>query len=361
MSANAKAATPPEHASESELCPLARKVPKVKSSGDHQKYKDQLLERSQMARIIDMLTKNPPYIATTWSWLQDHNDRQNANGHNPGRELWWPESYTFVSKLPKYWQAEFLAAMSDNELSLQDLEALDAHDNDAVGNLFRMAVQVQKGDALPRQALEKRVCYRLFEERYQLLGKRLIGWKKRAVLANNTVDWLKGGVFAPVIVGGKVCQVRHISGDHVEVPEYLAITASFTIGTAWDDCEATFKHGIAAQRLKAELDDQMLQQNRGAVAVVGEDFGKQKTEMKRKAALEKARAAVKRQKLEKAATAGASLAHLVPPSRASASGGRIASHMPIICSHIQSNSRVHGTGGVASRCGPSDLARSALA
>lgn len=325
-----------------ELTAFAKKVPKVKPCADQQLYQQRLLERGQFMKICDTLAKNPDYIMQTWSWLQDYIYKKNSpdSAPGPGKDLFWPDSYTYISRLPKYWLAEFLAGMSDREMSLADFELIDGQDPEAVGKVFRMALQVAKTDPLPRVALERRVTYRMFEERYAMCGKRLVGWKRKAMAANGTIDWLKGGVYTPVVHEAKVVQVRHVCGDVATIPDYLTITSSFSIQHAWDDTEACFAHGLAsfrimdmfeanmgpkkhklskkavelktsAEHIKAALDEAEAETLKGTVVLVGEDFGKDQVDAKRKAALEKARERVKRQKLERKSAAHVPIAPLV--------------------------------------------------
>lgn len=345
VTAAASATTVPEPDDEAgaagDLSSLAKKVPKVKPMADQAKFQELQIQRSQLVKIIDTLQKRPDAIMMTWAWLEDHLDTSKEKSKQ--KESNWPESYTYIAKLPKYWMADFLVQASGGTLTSALLETMDSQDSEIVGNLFRMSCQVQKSDPMPRAALDKRVCLRMCMRRYENVGRRLSGWRDKFVRANGEVDWLRGGCYEPTFVGGRVVSVKHIGGETVAVPDYLNITDVFKIKSAWDDADACFSHGMAsyrvadmfpsgtgphkyrmgkravelkqmAEELKATIHAAEKDANMGiAVVTAGvTDFGKERVENKRKAALEAARAACKRMKTQKAENNGASLAPLVP-------------------------------------------------
>lgn len=326
------------------LSPLAQKVPKVKPTADQHKFQQLQMERNQLVKIIDTLQKRPSLIMKTWSWLQDEADGSNKSPASAPTT--WPESYTYIGKLPKYWMAEMISRATDNDISTSLLETMDSQNPEVVGQLFRMALQVSKNDPLPRAALDKRVCLRMCLSRYETVGKRLHGWRTKYVSPNGTVNWLQGGVCCPVCVQGRIVQVRHLGGDAVDVPDYLNISGVFQIRCAWDDAEATFTHGLAAYRimdmfpegsgpkkyklgkkaveLKALAEDmkkRIIAEESSAslgahLACDAEEFGKDKAEERKRAALEKARAAVKRAKISKQEAEVVPLAGLEPEAEA---------------------------------------------
>lgn len=102
---------------------------------------------------------------------------------------------------------------------------LDKANQTAVNNLWEFFTTLTPTSKLPRPALDKAVCDRLFAARIRSVGRATLAWFRKVIDTNSyDIDWTMGGCYNIVRRAPKVMLV-HISGDEVAfVPTFLGVS-----------------------------------------------------------------------------------------------------------------------------------------
>ena len=310
--------------SESEGCPLTKKIPMVKPCQNVELFNQLTMRRQALIWCVDTLWHRPDVRLECKMWLECRLSAAAANekGVN-GSVALWPSTYVHLNKLPKYWMVGWMLKHADSEWTAADFEMIEAHDAEGPRQIFYFVNHCNDQDWLPRAALDKEVTTLMFDKRYSSCGNRLRPLKARLMNGNGQLNWSRGGAYQLEwnAENTRATQVRHVSGDRADVPEHVHITPAYTLRDGWSDNDASVKLGVATYVLAdffaatkrgpflTRLDKKSTQLKVIAEAIVKEraesvvapmqvdpTFGSAAKDEKRKAALEVARARAREKK-----------------------------------------------------------------
>ena len=107
----------------------------------------------------------------------------------------WPDSYSWWRQIPKYWLAEVIVEASPKgELSMKDIDLVDAADKNAIRNLSTFLFGTRQDSKFPRQLLPKAVMRSYLLEMHKLLGMRT-KHVKGGLNEKYEIDWVGIGVY----------------------------------------------------------------------------------------------------------------------------------------------------------------------
>lgn len=169
-------------------------------------------------KILDIMKSRPDVVDSLLSYAEDrvNNYTKSRPNNKPTDDVRWPATYMTIAKLPKYWRAQHIAAhCAGIGLTASVVELLDKANPTAVNNLWEFLTALTPTSKLPRSALDKQICDRLYAARIQSIGRATTAWFSRAVDLNTyEINWTKAGCYAITKKGAKVV-LSHIGGDEV--------------------------------------------------------------------------------------------------------------------------------------------------
>lgn len=143
------------------------------------------------------MKNRPDVVDSLLSYVEDRvsNYTKARPNNKPTDDVHWPATYMTIAKLPKYWRAQHLAAHGAHiGLTAAVVDQLDKPNPSAVNNLWEFFMALTPTAKLPRPALDKHICDRLFAERMQSIGRATTAWFKKAIDLNTyEIDWTPGG------------------------------------------------------------------------------------------------------------------------------------------------------------------------
>lgn len=153
---------------------------------------------------------------------------------------------TKLSQIPKYWLASMLNSWQP-KLTKPLLEALDNTDGDCVRNLVEFSTGIDfRSWKLPRSALHKAALAATLSARYAAFGSRLSDRWCATAIADNRVDWQKGGVYKFVTtpeVTTRACALENINGIRAELPNDCSFAPTAEVLENWSDVRAALRVG----------------------------------------------------------------------------------------------------------------------
>ena len=166
----------PQPASVGELCILAKRVPKVKKSGDPDQ--DEVLEdhRTALVGVIQHLNEHPENNLACWMAL--------TSGKivvTEADDLLWPRQYVSIAKLPQYFKCQLLNK-AEPALTKKIWNAVDLKDAEAVHDLFQAATQISQHMHLFVFTRNKMVCATVLLLRLAECGCRPVKWHQRKAI-----------------------------------------------------------------------------------------------------------------------------------------------------------------------------------
>lgn len=219
---------------------LIKRVPQINKSGNSQEDNQRTMIRLGFIKLLNIFAQEPATILDTLNTVQMGMCVGGASPSKDGDR--WPATYTKIGRLPKYWKAAFLSDISRGEMPKELLSKVDAKDEQAIDMMFSMFTQTVPEVYLPRLCLVKATCKRFFEERVKECGNRMVGWAKKAIRPDGTIDWVAGSPYQlqweTAEPDARALRVKHISGDLADLPPYLSVTRAFQCESPHRDMEA---------------------------------------------------------------------------------------------------------------------------
>lgn len=233
------------------LTTLAERVPKAKKSQDQQEMNRRLLARSAVVRCVDYLMKNPSAAAAVWNAIEsglipeagDNNAAGSAGGSKTELKI---SSY---GKLPSDTIAAFFAGL-DGGPSKAILDLMDAKDADAIRDVGTMMLQLRRSDSIPKCCSDPRVLTKFLKARLDQVGPRIPGWFGASVSPAGIIDWGKQPLFTLEWAERRLVSIKHMTGDIVELPQHVVITADFQLEHPHSDADAALVLSPAKQLIR---------------------------------------------------------------------------------------------------------------
>jgi hypothetical protein len=237
---------------EDELHPLARKVPKVKPCHDVIEMNKKKQERDALVQIIDLCCKDMTLCLPLRGFLDSTIAKKSAAA---SASSVFPDSYSSFIRLPSYWMAAHLVRVTEGSLSKDLLEGLAKSSPKSIREIFHFAHCTLDSDYWPRKMLDKDLCARVFELRYEECGKRLTGFKEKALQKAGAVNWLAAGPWTLNFEDKKLVTITHISGAEASPESHEVVTPAFQFTDLWSDKLAALKLGTASYTVAAFFKD----------------------------------------------------------------------------------------------------------
>lgn len=229
-----------------DLSNLAKRVPKVRPSGDTDQDMERHSERDGLVWVIDTLAKNTNsgLVMRVKGFLERELRKASAEVDlQLGQEPPFPHDYKYFNKLPRYWYASWIVENSAGSLDQALRSKIELADGSALRRIFDFATVTNSGHAWPVAALDRDVLSRTFKVRAGEVGNRLHDFRGRGLAPNNTLDWSKCGPYTLLWQvdekhGHRAHQVKHISGELADIPDEVVITRQFELVNGWCDAGA---------------------------------------------------------------------------------------------------------------------------
>lgn len=226
------------------LSGVIKRVPQINKSGNREEDNRRILTRKAFIALLNLFAEDHSRIVQTLNTVQMGMVSDSALTKTGDK---WPHTYTKVGRLPKYWKAALHTEVSQGQLSQEVLNKVDAKDEAAIEMIFGLVTQTSADVFLPRICLVKATCKRFFQDRISDLGKRQMGWAKKAIRNDFTIDWQAGCAYAlkweSSEPNAKATGVAYINGDAAEIPTYLNVTKKFHMEQPHKDMEARLVNG----------------------------------------------------------------------------------------------------------------------
>ena len=173
-----------------------------------------------------------PSLGPTLNSMLVSMDKQDHESEEKRSDRPWPTTYCYLHKLSKEWVTEWIVNCTKKEGApdtLALLNAIDAHDPDAIFKLFFYVTMLKPSDKLARSMLNKLVCSLAFYVRQQEVGRRgaLLA---AAIAANGVVDWAKLVPYELTFAAERATACKHISSRvEVTIPDHILIDPTYEI------------------------------------------------------------------------------------------------------------------------------------
>lgn len=195
--------------------------------------------------LLDMFEENPNLaIHLHTQALSNSAMHENKSESGP-----WP-NYPRFKRIPKYWIANYLVALSKGKLTNEVVNMMEEKDHMAVKTIFYWCHQIGDNTEIPQQMQSKEVMSAALSMRAEALGNRL-----NHILQSPDILNLETGEFREqnlnsytvVAKNGKVSAVVHISGLVAEV--LVQVTGDFEVAHHLDDMRAILRYGVCEMKL----------------------------------------------------------------------------------------------------------------
>ena len=161
----------------------------------------------------------------------------------------WDRTVATMSRIPKYWMAEWLVAHDCSSMPLTQklLDLMDFTDTQNVCRVFCMMLQVTPNTPIPAPMRNsKALCAKTFKARLLSLRNPLNGWAQKHVQPHGAINWASGGCFSITWTdANKASHVTHMCGATVEVDDTITITKEYELCDPWDAFKARVEKGAA--------------------------------------------------------------------------------------------------------------------
>lgn len=216
---------------EDSMCRIAKQVPKPKVTGNAAVDSDLQAQRRAYMKTIDYLWNHPEDRLRVWAYIEAPVEKQRSTSDKD-----WDISVAYISRLPKYWKAQWLVKQTEgiqNGFTQQMCDLIDSRDTSAIDKLFRMFTETKGSTKIPMPCRRsKDICARTFASRAATVAAGMHEFVKKFVKASGEIDWARGGAYRLKWAEGKATQVVYMNGDTANVMN--DITKEFVIKDPWD-------------------------------------------------------------------------------------------------------------------------------
>lgn len=233
-SATTKAA-PAESCDGKPLAPLAKRIPRPKTTGNRDLDTKRSFEYSCMTRIVDRMSKDPEVISHLHNFMLNTNMKSLETAREKGNAEWTGE-YKSLERVPRSWMSEFLVRRArdtgcDQIFNQDTLKRLCDENQQQVDMLFYFETQTVGSMPFPKGLEDPYTAATVFSRRAAQVGERLKDLTRAGGLAQgNRVDFRKG-CYELEFEGAWLKSVRHVSSN-VKVQsfdEHIRISTRFEL------------------------------------------------------------------------------------------------------------------------------------
>lgn len=225
---------------EGKLCWLAEKIPRPVRTGDTFADEDAVLHHGAFVKVVDMLWKNSQHSMPVLQFLERRLGRAKMGINEPESMF---HKLSTLRALDETWCAGWL--MRTGDLQQKHIEAWKEYDYDAVRFLVVYALGCGLGLRLPGACKDEAVTTKLFDARYEKLGRRLDRLKKCDAWDRKTfaIKWDVVGIYGlEWTKNGYAARLTHRpSNTIVEVPKHVHISRSYDLVENYSEWTARFE------------------------------------------------------------------------------------------------------------------------
>lgn len=234
--------------SNSGLCQLAKRVPRVKKTGDTAKDCDNENNRQALIGIIQHLHLNPSVCMPTFLALTSGKIKE-TDGKASEQ---WPECYNHLARIPKYAKAQVLELCSAGAIDRDLWNKIDRRYPDMIHSLFECATQCTESTYLPRNMLDKDISMQVFILRIRELGNLPGEWLKNGgILHNGEVkQWLCSPYTLHFSKDGPAEEIRYHDGAKSSIDNSISVTTKYEVLDPLHVNNTTLKCGAVSVKLQ---------------------------------------------------------------------------------------------------------------
>lgn len=231
---------------DSELCPLAKRIPQPRRTGNAVEDSEAMQQHNAFKVIAHVLSKEPSYIIPIHGYLiqlikKSQDDKDNADVFAQAGSL---------SKLDADWWVITLVQHSKGKLSIEKVAKMKSLDPDALRRLVVFGMQMPWTAKLPEELKCKWVASHFVQQRLAECGHRLAALHADFISEQGVVNWAHG-CYQLKLDDVKATAVSHFDGTEVEVPSWKMITKAFNLNDNHDDALAEVSLQGTTHKLKA--------------------------------------------------------------------------------------------------------------
>ena len=230
---------------DSDLCPLAKRIPQPKRTGNAVEDSEGMQQHNAFKVIAHVLSKEPQYIIPTHGYLiqlikKRQDDEDNAEVFAQAGSL---------SKLDADWWVITLVQNSKNKLCFEKVAKMKVLDPDSLRRLVVFGFQMPWIAKLPEEMKVKRVASQFVQQRLADCGDRLGSLHADSIDDHGVVNWARG-CYKLQLDDVKATAVTHFDGTLVDVPSWKMITKAFNLNGNHDDALAEVSLQGTTHKLK---------------------------------------------------------------------------------------------------------------
>ena len=222
------------------LCPLAKRIPQPKRSGNLQEDNRKLRVYASLRNIVQYLHFNDDEVCDTWAQLSQG---MHIVGGKFGDKTVFDTKVKLFCQIPRDWRAAWLKDVSKGELSQSLLDMMDVADATVIDGFFYTVTGTCAETVLPVELREKGRLDKALRLRAQQLGDRLGKLIPAVDKTTGAVDKTRAGPFTWKTDDGDVTSIKHISGDEASIPECIKVTTEWYIYEFWNEGKAQLALG----------------------------------------------------------------------------------------------------------------------
>lgn len=182
--------------SEPTVASFAKRLPKIKKSGDAVVDAKSDIDYYASQQIISLLQGHPEAALETPGGLQRliASKKRKADALEDPEPKFAENDCASVGKLPDGWVSGFLQALCNGRLDDDLFSKILRRDPQSMGRLRKFALQMSDATALPPAMSVKKVAARVLHDRHTVLGAPLShDWVTKSVSLAGDINWKIGG------------------------------------------------------------------------------------------------------------------------------------------------------------------------
>lgn len=234
--------------SDSDLCPLARRVPAPQKTGNACEDSESMQQYHAFKVIVPSLTKMPEMIVPMRGHLmqllkKSDDDRSRGDMFVDGSSL---------AKLDGDWLLMFV--MEHCTLSVEKLAKMKIADHDALRRLIVFGLQISWTAKLPEEMKHKAVARLVLNQRLAECGDRWAKLPPDFINNDGIVNWVYG-CYKLKFDAARATHLTHFDGASVIIPSWKMITTAFNFTDNHDDTLASVSLQGTTHKLKHFFDE----------------------------------------------------------------------------------------------------------
>ena len=217
---------------------MAKKVPKIKTTGDVTRDTMKTIERGALVTIIDCLVKHGDWMLPMHGIMNSQElDKMKQEQVKDNDVDEWKGNYDTFKQLPESWKQNSMCKSSG--IPTVVMAKVAEKDAAMVDVLFEYDMQMKMGTKFPEDCHDVAVCSKTCTKRSQDKGRRLmVAWNSSLITREGLVDYGKLCFQPKMNDAGLVLEILHISGMKAKVPPHMPMSKEFVMCDNHLDMEA---------------------------------------------------------------------------------------------------------------------------